>query len=357
MKKLLQSDLDHYRKYLKPKDIILKRAKNIFGKNKKTALVVRYGGFGDLLMVTPVFRKLKEDGYYTVLNCHDKGNSVLTCNPNIDAKILQKADYISNDDLGKYWDEMAVGFDKFINLSGSIEDSLMYREGTMEFHLPSDKRHEKCNKNYQDNTMEISGYDIKGSLPELYFSKKEHEWARKFVKSFKGKFLVMWSLSGSAIHKAYPYTEYVACEFLEQYPDTAMITVGDEACIFLEWEHPRTKNLAGKLNIRKTMLLTQYVDLVVGTETGVLNAASCFDVPKIIILSHSSVENLTKYWKNTYSVVPPTSCHPCHQIHYTTESCKLNSLTKTPLCMTMVRPESVLIPMIEIYEKSRRKIA
>jgi len=333
------------------RDKILKRANG-----QKTVLVTRYGAIGDLIMLTPVIKQLKEDGYYVVMNTHE--NTIpLTCNPNIDAYIKQKTDEVPNEKLDGYWKELGVGFDKVLNFSGSIEDALLKAEGKPEFHLPKSIRHETCNKNYQDHTMELAGYDIKGKLPELYFSKEEHKWAKKLRDKYSDKFIVLVSMSGSAYHKIYPFMENVATEFLDKYKDTLVITVGDFISKILEWEHPRTLAWSGKLKLRKSLILTQYADLVVGTETGVLNAASCFDTPKIVMLSHSTEENLTKYWKNTESVNGNVSCYPCHQLHYSNKSCKQNSATDSPICMTMIRPEQILLRMETFYKNSRRNVA
>lgn len=334
------------------KEKILKRANG-----QKTCWLTRYGAYGDMVMITPLLKQLKADGYFVILNCHPLGKIVVTNNPNIDAFIVQGNKEIPENQLEEYWELMAEGIDRFINLSGSIESDLLKAEGSFEFFLSKEDRHRLCNKNYMDHTMKVAGYAIKGAKPQLFFSKMEHEWAKKLIKKLNGKFLVLWSLSGSSPHKVWPYTEYVATEFLENYPNTHVITVGDIACKILEWDHPRTWAWSDNITIRKAMLLTQYADLVIGTETGVLNAASCYDTPKIVMLSHSSEENLTKYWVNAYPVHGNVSCHPCHQLHYTMESCKLNSATKTPLCMTMIRPEQVLLRMEEIYNKARRKVA
>ena len=46
-------------------------------------------------------------------------------------------------------------------------------------------------------------------------------------------------------------------------------------------------------------------DVVIGPETGVLNAASYIGLPhKIVMLSHSSKENLSKHWNNTTTLEP-----------------------------------------------------
>ena len=42
------------------------------------------------------------------------------------------------------------------------------------------------------------------------------------------------------------------------------------------------------------MILTKLVDLVISPDTGVLHASGAFDTPKIGLLGHTTIENITK---------------------------------------------------------------
>ena len=99
------------------------------------------------------------------------------------------------------------------------------------------------------------------------------------------------------------------------------------------------------------MIMAKYADLVIGPETGVLNAASCWDTPKIIFLSHSSEENLTKYWKNTTAMMPPDcECYPCHQLHYS-DCCPKGPKGVAAKCSETIDPELVYDKIIKIYDR------
>lgn len=321
----------------------------------KKILVIRLGAFGDAIQITPLLRALKEDGYNVTVNTSMDGLQVLKWNPYINNFIVKKKDYDVN--IDEYWAGISKGFDKVINLSGSIEETLLKPEDhpNREFYWPKEKRHAECNKNYYDYTLERGGYlHITGRNGELHFTRNEHREVKKEMRKHAGRFVVLWSLSGSSYHKAYPYAEYVATELLERYRETVVITVGDTVCKLLEWDHPRTINKSGEWNIRKSMLMTKYVDLVVGTETGILNAAGCYDTPKILMLSHSSHENLSKYWKNVHPLHADVPCQPCHQIHYTLESCPLSDLY-VPVCIDELQPKTVFNKVEEIYLKKMRR--
>jgi ADP-heptose:LPS heptosyltransferase len=77
--------------------------------------------------------------------------------------------------------------------------------------------------------------------------------------------------------------------------------------------------MAGKWSIRQSMSFAEVSDLIIGTETGLLNAAGYLDAAKIVTLSHSSEEMLTKHWKNAIALNQPAGVgcikHPCRQLH------------------------------------------
>ncbi len=337
-------------------------------KTKKECLLIRYGALGDTVWVTPVLRLLKKQGYHIVYNCTPYSAQVLRENPFIDEFLLQEKEAIPNKELGPYWDEISKDFEKVVNFSQSIEGSLLKIEGSEEFKWSQKRRHRICNVNYMDRTLEVAGFPKKkGLLPELYFSETEEYLAKIFRQNYKDKFLIEISLSGSSFHKTYPWLPYVMNEIHDHYEDIVAITVGDYLCKLLEnWQHPNTINKAGIFTVRQSMLLTKYVDLVLGPETGILNAAACYDTPKIVFLSHSSVENLTKYWKNCTNLSAKScNCQPCHRLIYTLgKTCPLESVRlpgahgiaeiSIPECMAKIRPEDVY-ESIEKYYKEWKK--
>lgn len=322
----------------------------------KTVLLVRYGAFGDMIMITPLLRALKEDGYHVTLNCSPQGVEMLRHNPFVDKFILHERDSVPRETLDEFWDEMAKGYDKFINLSESIEGSLLKIEGREDYKWAAPRRHAECNVNYYDRTLELGGYGhIKGKNGELYLSSTEEMFARDYRRKHKKKFLIQWALSGSSYHKAYPFVEMVARAFLDKHPDAMIITTGDALCEVLEWSHPHTKSYSGKWGIRKSFSVSKYADLVIGAETGQLHAAACFDTPTLVLMSHSSEENLNKYWKDSYSVGAEVPCRPCHKLHYRLETCPLIESLRSPVCMAKLKPAKVLEAMDKVYDKWREE--
>lgn len=323
----------------------------------KKALVLRWGAWGDLVIASPVFRLLKEDGYHVTAHVTQRGEEVLRHNPHIDRFIIYKDNTIPNDErLEAFWNDLSGQYDKFINLSGSLEEGLLRVPGKPGYDDSKEDIHAACNVNYYDRTLELAGYGhIKGLTGEMYFSPFEERLARDFMKKYRDKFVILWGLSGSSPHKAYPYAEIVGRTFLDKYPDSVIMLVGDALCDLLAWSHDRTKNYCDKWPIRKSLIMAKYADYVVTTETALSNAAGCFDTPKAVILSHSSKENLTKYWKNCTALEPPSACYPCHKMHYSKDSCKLHPVLKTPTCAADIKAIDVFRAIEGEYLKWREK--
>lgn len=320
----------------------------------KEVLVIRYGALGDTCWITPALSQLKKDGYHVVFSCTDYNAQVVKNDPNIDEfHIIHKASDVPYEQLNSMWEEIGSGFEKVINLTQTIEGELVKCEGSDEFNWPHEKRHEVCNVNYQDRTMEMCGYpEMKGCLPELHFTEFEKETAGVWRNERKDKFVVLWGLAGSAFHKVYPWSEYIATELCGAHKDIEVVTVGDEASRILEWHNSRTVNKSGVLSVRQSFLLTKYADLVIGPDTGLLNAAAAFPTPKIVMMSAGSKENLTKYWENTDTLfAEDCECYPCHRLIYSNNCPKGSIQGVAPKCMEDLKPELVMEAIMRRYSK------
>ena len=80
---------------------------------------------------------------------------------------------------------------------------------------------------------------------------------------------------------------------------------------------------------------------MIGPETGVMNAAACMPVEKVVFLSHSTHENLTRDWVNVTPIASGnTTCHgrganeapACHMMQFTWEFCRQDPQSGTAQC-------------------------
>jgi ADP-heptose:LPS heptosyltransferase len=332
---------------------------------QKKCLVIRYGAFGDHIIASPIYRLLKKDGYHITVNTTKTGMMMLKCNPFID-KFLEHKTMPADENLTKHWEEISQGYDKVINLSESIEGSLLKIKSRPDFNQSKEELFKECNVNYYDRTAEVAGYpDAKGMRGELYFSRFESKVAKRFEKKYRSYFKILWPLSGSTSHKAYPFAENVAMSLLTNHQDIMIFITGDMACEILAWQHPRTKNYIGRA-IRHNMALIPYMDLVIGNDTGMLHAAGCFDVPKILLLSSITKETLSKYWTNAVELSAGVECQPCFKLHYDKDmerdsdgyvlshTCTVNRIGWAK-CMAKLKKETVYAEIKKVHNKWREK--
>ena len=326
----------------------------------KTACVVRFGGYGDMIQAANVFPALKRQGFRITMMTTPKGHEIIQHDPHVDEWIVIDHDQIPNNELGECFKQWAPRFDRFVNLCESVEGTLLAMPGRANHGWPEQVRHRHLNQNYLEFTAELAQVPYK-SESKFYPAAVERDEATGYVAEHFGDdaFVVVVALAGSSLHKAYPWMDNAMMRVLLDIPEARFVMVGDEFCRILEggWEsESRVRMESGRLTIRQTLALASVADCVVGPETGVLNAVA-FDeaIGKVVLLSHSSTENLTKHWKNTVALTPPQSvaCYPCHRLHYTDEFCNVHPEVGAAMCAFEINPQRVAEGIRRIHKRWR----
>lgn len=320
---------------------------------EKKAAVVRYGAFGDLIQASSVFALLKKQGYHVTLYTTGGGYQVAMNDQNIDKFIVQGKDQVPNQALPEFWNAISKKYDKFINLSESVEGSLLAIPGRTAHGWNHKLRHKMLDVNYNEMTHLIAEIPFEFKQ-KFYATDEEKDWARK-AKAEIGGTVILWSLAGSAVHKTWPYLDTAIARILLQHKHVKIVLVGDELCKLLEqgWEkEPRVVCRSGEWTIRQSLAFAQVSDIVIGPETGILNAVGMESMPKLIMLSHSSQENLTKYWKNTTNLRPKTDCYPCHQMHYNFDYCIRDEETGCAKCQADLPADFVYAAIDRMIRKA-----
>jgi len=320
-----------------------KKQKNTI-KTQKTACVVRYGGFGDMIQMSSILPGLKGEGYHITVNTSMSGYDIVKNDPHIDDFLLQDKDQVPNNELGEYWEYLATKFDKLINLSESVEGTLLAIPGRIAYSWPHALRHEMLDINYLEFLHKLAQVPLPPKQ-KFYATVKEKAWAQKQYKKINADCIILWVLSGSSVHKAWPYLDEIIARLLLTTKCKVVLT-GDEVSQVLEtgWENePRVIKTCGKWAIRETLAFAERADIVIGPETGVLNAVGQLkSVAKIICLSHSSKENLSKHWENCISLTPKNcSCYPCHRMNFGFNPCIQDKETGVALCQAKISPEQM----------------
>lgn len=320
-----------------PKGHALAHVKAAHSASHKTCGVVRYGAFGDSIQCSSVLAGLKKQGFHVTLYTTPVGHDVLKHDPHVDDFYLQDKDQVPNAALMDFWNWHSKKYDKWVNLSESVEGTLLAIPGRALDLAPPAARHAIMNRNYLEWQHLLAGVPHDPQM-RFYPCEEERRWAQR-ERGKTGPFTVLWSLAGSSIHKVYPYLDHVLAALMLEFPDVHVVLVGGPGGKILEqgWENePRVHRKSGAWKIRETLAFLEQCDLVVGPETGVLNAAAQLPIPKVVFLSHSTHENLTRDWVNTHVLASEHTVCPgrgnnevpaCHQMHYDWSRCQRGTKT------------------------------
>ena len=323
-------------------------------KPAKTCAIVRYGGWGDALQACSLFPGLKKQGFHVTLYATPRAWEVVQGDPHIDEVILQDGEQVPNTALGNFWEHERRKYDRWINLSESVEATWLTLTERVQTRWPKSARDKYLNTNYVQFQHDLAEIPYTAPRTKFYPTLEEKNWAQERLIELKAKPLIFWVLNGSSVHKVWPHIDQIFARMLIVYPECKIVTVGDTNSLILDepWKgEPRIVRVASKWTIRQSLTFAQVCDVVVGPETGVLTGVSMEAMPKIVFLSHSSHENLTRDWINTFTLfTTKTPCYPCHKMHYDWSQCMRNEdkgqyWEGTAQCQVDLPPEACWIAL------------
>ena len=314
-------------------------------KPAKTAAIVRPGNFGDAIWATSVATQLKKQGYHVTAYVEQTGEHVLRNHPDIDEIVMfDRRMFYQSGELFAYIDSQRSKFDKYVDFTQSIEADLLFTADQPPFNWPQAVRHTRANKNYVEWMHEVAQvpYELQ---QRVYNTDVERQWAKKERAALKGRVIVLAN-TGSTAPKWWPYGPGF-CQIMAKL-GVHVVVVGDlKGLTYTESAYTHVIGNA-KWSMRESIAFAKVVDAVVGQETGLLNAVAVEPVPKVVMLGHSSVENLTRDWLNTESLSGNVACYPCHQIHYTHAACPQEERSKAAQCQAAIKIESVIDALVRL---------
>lgn len=304
----------------------------------KTAAVVRSGNFGDALWAGSVCAGLKREGYHVTAYVEPMGEEVLRHDPHVDRIIVLDRHAMPLGEWARYFKHEKPRYTRWINLIQTGEVELLKTPDQASYYWPPELRRTLCDRNYVELMHEVA--QVPYQLAQLFYATTAEEaWARNERAKFDGRVVVLAN-AGSTVPKWWPYAPALAALLAEL--GIHVVVVGDLRGL----EYPASPRIrvmgTGAWSIRQAIAFARRADAVVGQETGLLNALALEGVAKVVLLSHSTVTNLTRDWRNTTSLVGAVRCYPCHQIHYTHEHCPQDETTKAAKCQAAIHVEQVM---------------
>lgn len=329
---------------------------------KKRVLVIRYGGIGDIILMSSILPGLKAQGWHVTVNTHGMGQDILRHDPNIDDWLIQDKDQVPNPELGTYWGALGRDrYDRVINLCESLERNFLARPGDVAHSWPDAvRRSHMGGTNYMAFVHDMAGVPHEWA-PRFYPTAEEMEGARA-LRDRPGP-LVALCLTGSSVHKTWPHADLFV-QLALHHTDASILMLGDASAKLMQ-DHIIalvSERMPDKLNrlipacgswpIRRSLAAVQVCDVAIGPETGLMwGAAMLQHVAKVLMVSHSNPQQIAKHWPNTMVLAPDgLHCHPCHRLHYDNHRtkdgghlfCNMDKTTGAAMCAAMIDPRAVL---------------
>ncbi len=334
------------------------------------AAIARFGGIGDDLIASSVLPGLKAKWGHVEVITKKPWSVVFENNPNID-KLVNKEDadipLTSPDDWQKWFRVRATEYDFFRNLSHSCEFRHALFPGQTEFDWGETLRRKRCAGSYIESVHDICeiGYDPIG--PQFFPTDDELTTARETRDKITGLGpIVGWVCSGTRIDKRHPRAGITIARMIRE--------LGVTVALFGGWDKDRLiaqeieaqvrqenhqysgaiKGLATCMSlskeqdiwpIRRGLTQLMQCDLVITPDTGPWWAVAMEPLPKILMVSHASVENIGKHAVNTtvlHADPERVKCFPCHRLHSDFTTCTPNFENNGAACISDISVHSIV---------------
>jgi FkbM family methyltransferase len=332
---------------------------------KAWAGFARMGGVGDNLIAASVCRPLKDLGYMVEVISQEPMAELYINNPHIDKlSVYGKDDWPQDQNAWQQWFAMrSKEYDRFVNLSHSGEALHAAFPGMTQFWWPEKFRRKLFGGSYLESTHDLLG--VPHTFSRLFWpTEEEVDWAAGILSKVAVKPIVGWVICGTRLDKVYPYQQQTIARLIKEAgvsvvmtgrgPGTPDFEIAAEIMKMVTAQNGTVDGLYhigqgppthAPTKLRNVLSLLQQCDLVVGPDTGPMWAVAMEPIPKIMLHSHASVENITKHWVNTVSLhadPKQVSCWPCHRLHNDKSTCRMNEHDNGAACISNIAPDTVI---------------
>ena len=337
--------------------------------------IARFGGIGDNLIASSVLPLLARD-YNVEVITQAPQSAVFENNPHVHKLSLKKEGEIPTGALEwQRWFHNREGeFEKLINLSHSCEFLVALSPGQSQYYWPKEWRQKHCNKNYLEVVHDIVGVPHEFN-PRFYPTEEEVAKAVQ-TKARVGPKAIGWCISGSRLDKVYPHAPLAIARLIRETglpvilfgaPKENEIKLAKDirrhvlkengSVDGLEFALPKWRGTedsdpiivdeeeAAVWPIRRSLSLLQQCDLVISPDSGLAWGVAMESMPKIMLLSHASPENITKHWTNTITLHTEGSgvpCWPCHRLLDDPKDCMSNKENTAAACISSISVETIV---------------
>lgn len=339
---------------------------------KRWAAIARFGGVGDNLIAASPLRALKRMGYMTEVITSAPNHVVYLNNPLIDKLSVKNVERDLPKDLfewQKWIESRAQEYDIFIHASHTAEGRHACFKSMSSFWWPQDYRRKLCAGSYLETVHDVAG--VPYEFGKLFFTTPQEREGALETKKGIGERAIAWVLSGTRIDKVYPAATMAIARLIREVGPVLVIggpndkersmaqAIKDNVIQFngdRKGLHCAVSDDFGPLSwpLRTSLALVQACDVVVTPDTGTAWAVAFEPMPKVVMVSHASAENITKHWVNTTTLhadpmrVP---CWPCHRLHDDPSTCVENKEKNGAACISDISVEDVVQAVARAWQQ------
>jgi ADP-heptose:LPS heptosyltransferase len=244
------------------------------------------------------------------------------------------------------------------------------------FWWPAEYRRKVCAGSYLETVHDIAGVPYEFG-PLYYTSEEERTFARQ-ATAILGERYVCWVLSGTRIDKVYPFAPNAVARIIKELGipvvllggpsekehsmgqaiiEAVAVQNGSRDGVYAATPDPAGGEKAWPL--RSSLAIAHGAALVVTPDTGPAWAVAFEPMPKIVMVSHASVENITKHWLNTITLhadpdrVP---CWPCHRLHDDPSTCVPNKHNNGAACVSDISTDAVVQTVAQQWKREHEVV-
>lgn len=300
----------------------------------KSALLIRLGGLGDVLVLTPVAIELKKRGYEVDLCAGSPTCDVvkLLSNTGLFRKIIPQNKHFTGLDIYKIdeatWagtELLKSGYDLVVDYKFSIELNSHYRQLS---NSPGKEWFLSQNSNYMnwcDVMLAWAGIDPTtvaddDKIPVYKPEESELEWAKKTIRSVAGETVISMQTNASSLVRTWYNAERLPKLVREQFSQrkVSVVFFDGQTWNMLRGEYSFPIRLPEGIDpIRASSAIVACSDVFIGADSGFSHIAEAVGVPSITIYTTVPAWTRIKYYKHAKSIEPigdtfaGVQCRPC----------------------------------------------
>ena len=281
-------------KYLDVRDLkAITDPDKYFGEEPLSRLIIRDAGIGDLLLLEPVIRTLKEKGD-TI--------SLVTRYPEV---------FENSPSVSEYFQ-----MNKFAEIPKGLKVSDWDTYNDLKSY--SETCENRDTEHRTDCFNQLFDLNIEDKEPRLYFSDKD----KSVLKKEEGFKYIGVALDGSHYFRRYAYGSQLIEHIINQDEKNIVVIIGDgwedgKGYVKYDKKHKRVINLQAKTDIRQAINVIKDLDYMIAVDTGLMHCALALHIPTVCIFSIITPMLRTKYYtgQKVNFVKKGIDCIGCGNFH------------------------------------------